>query len=85
MMKITNEYLKEELEDIINCIVNFDHTETLEVKGRYFDIIQKDLKKLVKNNGVLDDVIVSGKDCKIPMRELGSDKCLICGKKFNEH
>ena len=41
--------------------------------------------KKVKNNGVLDDVIVSGKDCKIPMRELGSDKCLICGKKVNEH
>lgn len=37
------------------------------------------------NNGVLDDVIVSGKDCKIPMREFNSDKCLICGKKFNEH
>jgi hypothetical protein len=44
----------------------------------------KALKK-VKNNGVLDDVIVSAKDCKIPMREFNSDKCLICGKKFNEH
>lgn len=57
MMKIRDEYLKKELEDIINCIVKFDHTETLEVKGRYFDIIQKDLKQLVKNNGVLDYVI----------------------------
>ena len=37
------------------------------------------------NNGVLDDVIVSGKDCKIPMREFGSDKCLICGKQFKDH
>ena len=62
-MKITDEYLKEELEDIINCIVNFDHTETLETKGRYFDIIQKDLKKLVKNNGVLDDVINTPTPC----------------------
>ncbi len=41
--------------------------------------------KQVKNNGVLDDVIVSGKDCKIPMREFGSDKCLICGKQFKDH
>jgi len=65
-MKITNEYLKKELEDIINCIVKFDHTETLEVKGRYFDIIQKDLKKLVKNNGVLNDVSNSTvKVCKV--------------------
>ena len=40
-----------------------------------------DLGKSKVNNGVLDDVIVSGKDyCKIPMREFGSDKCLICGQ-----
>ena len=37
------------------------------------------------NNGVLDDVIVSVKDCRIPMREFNSDKCLICGKMVNEH
>ena len=37
------------------------------------------------NNGVLDDVMVSEKDCRMPMREFGSNKCLICGKQVEEH
>jgi len=42
------------------------------------------IKELV-NKLPLNDVIVSAKDCKLPMREFGSDKCLICGKKVYEH
>ena len=50
-----------------------------------FELGYKEALELVKNNSVLDGVIVSAKDCRIPMREFNSDKCLICGKKFNEH
>ena len=31
------------VDDIIDCIIKFDETETVEKKARYFDIIQKDL------------------------------------------
>jgi hypothetical protein len=32
-------------EDIINCIINYDKTASLEEKGRYFETIQRDLIK----------------------------------------
>ena len=32
--------------DIIDCIIKFDKTENLLNKGRYFEIIQKDLKAI---------------------------------------
>ena len=35
-----------ELNDIIKCIVDFDDTETDEIKGRYFSTIQRDLRNL---------------------------------------
>lgn len=38
----------EELKDIIECILMFDSTATDMQKARYFDIIQKDLKRVVK-------------------------------------
>ena len=47
--------------------------------------IVHDILKQVKNNGVLVDVMVSEKDCRMPMREFGSNKCLICGKQVEEH
>lgn len=50
-----------------------------------FEQVVELMMEIIKYNVVLDDVIVSGKDCKIPMREFGSDKCLICGKKTYEH
>ena len=31
--------------DILDCISQFDDTETLENKGRYFEVIQKDIRK----------------------------------------
>ena len=34
-----------ELCDILNCISKFDSTESLENKGRYFEVIQKDIRK----------------------------------------
>ena len=46
----------ENLKDIIDCIIRFDDTESIEAKGRYFDVIQKDLRK-EDNNIVLVDVI----------------------------
>ena len=38
----------QELNDIINCIINFDRGETLKKKGIYFEIIQRDLRKLAR-------------------------------------
>ena len=35
-----------EMYDILDCISQFDDTETLENKGRYFEVIQKDVRKL---------------------------------------
>ena len=32
--------------DIMQCMIAYDSTETLENKGLYFDILQKDLRKL---------------------------------------
>jgi hypothetical protein len=51
---LVDEYLKSrpdikqegELNDIINCIIGFDDKESLEDKGKYFEIIQKDLKAM---------------------------------------
>jgi len=34
-----------EMYDILDCISQFDDTETLENKGRYFEVIQKDIRK----------------------------------------
>ena len=49
------ESLNEEIGDIIECILKFDDTESLEVKGRYFEVIQRDLRKAVGKN-TWDDV-----------------------------
>jgi len=38
------------LKDILKCIIKFDNTETLENKGRYFEVIQKDLRKILNKN-----------------------------------
>lgn len=38
----------EELTDLLKCIAQFDKNETLKNKGKYFEIIQKDAKRLVK-------------------------------------
>jgi len=37
---------KRKISDILECISKFDDTETLESKGRYFDVIQKDVRNL---------------------------------------
>ena len=39
---------KEELKDILDCIIKFDNKETLEVKGAYFEVIQRDLRIIEK-------------------------------------
>lgn len=40
--------LNEEIKDVLRCIAFFDHNETLKKKGRYFEVIRKDAKKLLK-------------------------------------
>jgi hypothetical protein len=40
--------IEEEAKDILDCISVFDPDETLKNKGRYFDVIQNDVKKLLK-------------------------------------
>ena len=40
--------LQEEIKDVLECIAIFDHNETLIKKGRYFEVIRKDAKKLLK-------------------------------------
>lgn len=35
--------------DIMQCMIAYDSTETLENKGLYFDILQKDLRKIESN------------------------------------
>ena len=40
--------LKEEVKDVLRCIAIFDPGETLKNKGRYFEVIRKDAKKLLK-------------------------------------
>jgi len=37
----------QQIQDIIDCIIKFDVSESEEVKGRYFEIIQQDLKRAV--------------------------------------
>ena len=37
-----------EMYDILDCISQFDETETLENKGRYFEVIQKDIRKYLR-------------------------------------
>lgn len=37
---------EEEIKDLIECIAKFDSTETLENKGKYFEVIQKDATRL---------------------------------------
>ena len=64
-VKLRNEPQRE-LYDIIDCIKNFDDSETLEKKGRFFDIIQRDLRELkpqpdremqMKDEPQLDEII----------------------------
>ena len=45
-VKLYSQPDRETLNDIIDCIKKFDDTETLEKKGRYFDVIQRDLRQL---------------------------------------
>ena len=40
--------LQEEIKDVLECISKFDPGETLKNKGRYFEVIRKDAKKLLK-------------------------------------
>ena len=40
--------IKAEVIDVLNCIAIFDPGETLKNKGRYFEVIRKDVKKLLK-------------------------------------
>jgi hypothetical protein len=40
---------RDEKSDIINCICLFDDTATIEEKGRYFEVIQRDLRKLINS------------------------------------
>jgi len=39
---------KDEVKDIINCIIAFDPKESLKVKGKYFEVIQRDLLKALQ-------------------------------------
>jgi hypothetical protein len=39
--------LDEEIKDVLECIAKFDPDETLKNKGRYFEVIRKDAKKLL--------------------------------------
>jgi len=48
-IRAMHEYIqqsKRKISDILECISKFDDTETLESKGRYFDVIQKDVRNL---------------------------------------
>lgn len=53
------EQFTKEIIDIINCIKLYDHTAPLEEKGKYFEVIQKDLKNVqppyVKNADCFDE------------------------------
>jgi len=40
--------MTDEIKDIIECIIKFDKTETLKNKGKYFEVIQKDLTDEIK-------------------------------------
>ena len=40
--------IQKETKDILKCIAIFDQSETLKTKGKYFEVIQKDVKKLLK-------------------------------------
>ena len=66
----------ENLKDIIDCIIRFDDTESIEAKGRYFDVIQKDLRKEV-NDFVLDDVIKC-EQCKSQLSKAEFILCVRC-------
>ncbi|MFH2029685.1 MAG: hypothetical protein ABIJ40_03545 [Bacteroidota bacterium] len=35
-----------EINDILNCIAKFDKSASLEIKGRYFETIQRDIERL---------------------------------------
>ena len=37
-----------EIKDVLECIARYDDTDTLENKGKYFEVIQKDAQRLVK-------------------------------------
>ena len=85
MKEINEDFIKDTAKMFAN--IQSDEIKLNYKDGVYYGYMEgfKKALELVKNNGVLDDVIVSAKDCRIPMREFNSDKCLICGKKFNEH
>ena len=71
------------LKDIIDCIIRFDDTESIEAKGRYFDVIQKDLRKEV-NDFVLDDVIKCECKNKIYVPKTDKVECMDCGRILND-
>jgi hypothetical protein len=37
----------EKKDDILDCIARYDDTAPIEEKGRYFEVIQKDVRKLL--------------------------------------
>lgn len=39
-----------EIKNVLECIVKFDKTETLEQKGKYFDVIQKAVERILMSN-----------------------------------
>lgn len=49
-----NSELKKELLDILQCISVYDKTASLEEKGKYFEVIQKDVQNLVKLFSISD-------------------------------
>lgn len=69
MLKINNVTMEEKIEKILLGFHKKEYSLN-EAKNKLLDLFP---------------VIVSEKDCRIPMRKFGSDKCLICGKKTYEH
>lgn len=64
--------METEIQDIIDCILEFDENETLQNKGEYFGIIQRDLKKALEHPKTE------------PLQGEERDfKCSKCGKGFN--
>lgn len=85
------EYEKE-LKDILDCIAKFDDSESFDTKGRYFDIIQNDVRNLMSFNSGLDETQAvrhneqTKEECKHPYKKIvvdidqGKVICYKCNK-----
>lgn len=81
--------ISDEVEDIIDCIIKYDDADSVGNKARFFDVIQRDLRKVMqtrdqlrKNKGISEGITKGISDEEITKVLLDFNSWM-CGKQYD--